>query len=219
MLTHLTMRTFLPWALTMKTYKFLLEDPREQELLLSFLKTPAGHYLPLMRTTAMWIWAASLALRTSSKPQTRKQKGTVINYYVRPASLGQTRLGIISRFSMLVDLYPSQEMLTRKIGRIQDKPLSVKKKKRHQINSLPCKWILDLDPMICRQKTKNIQNYLVYPVDLIFVAGRGNGESLLCFRTRKVSDFLTEWKESLFAGRGPASFFNSSQFLKKTIYT
>lgn len=28
---------------------------------------------------------------------------------------------------MLADLHPSQEMLTRKIGRIQDKPLSVKK--------------------------------------------------------------------------------------------
>lgn len=46
--------------------------------------------------------------------------------------------------------------------------------------------------MICRQKPKNIQKYLVYPVDLIFVAGRGNGESLLCFSVRKVSDCLTE---------------------------
>lgn len=29
-------------------------------------------------------------------------------------------LGIIGRFSMLADLYPSQELLTRKIGRIQE---------------------------------------------------------------------------------------------------
>lgn len=46
--------------------------------------------------------------------------------------------------------------------------------------------------MIYRQKKKNIQNDLVYPVDLIFVASRGNRESLLCSSVRKVSDFLTE---------------------------
>lgn len=46
--------------------------------------------------------------------------------------------------------------------------------------------------MICRQKPKNVQKHLVCPVDPIFVAGRGNGESLLCFSVRKVSDFLTE---------------------------
>jgi len=40
-------------------------------------------------------------------------------------------------------------------------------------------------------------------MDVIFVAW-GGGESLLYSSVRKVSDFLTEGKENLFAGRGPA---------------
>lgn len=158
MLTHLTMKTFLLWALTMKTYKFLLEDPPEQELLLSFLKIPAGHYLLLMRMTAMWIWAASLALRTSSKPQTRKQKGTVINSYVRPASLGQTGEASPARYRRhilhVAWLIPPLRKCLQE--RLEEYKISLYqwKKKRHQINSLPCKSILaspvDLDPMVYR---------------------------------------------------------------------
>jgi len=63
-------------------------------------------------------------LRTSSKPRTRKRKGTVINYYVRPASLGQRSKVSLT---MLLASYSSQKMLKSNIGKEQNKPLSEEK--------------------------------------------------------------------------------------------